>query len=119
MGYMSEGFARVVDGVVTGRRQRSELAAEIKNVTASRCREVRSLVDSLKASSGRRRSEVEALLDGFDKEDRDRAAAVRERLGSYALERRNAIAVWGGSPSGAQGFMRRGQSSKAPQSPMA
>ncbi len=185
MAKVAEGIARVADGIVTGRRQRSELAVEIRNAARSRRGEVRSLLESLKASRGRasrelateitkvtrtrhgevvsflaaaqasrgsasqayrreavvvtsgRRREIKALLtqfgrelsarrqrrlefaaaqhdkaaafmrdltsgvaalrDGFAKENRDRAAAIRERLGAYALDRRNAVAAWGGS----------------------
>jgi len=37
---------------------------------------------------------VAALRDGFAKEGRDRAAAIRGRFLAYALDRREAIAVW-------------------------
>lgn len=41
-------------------------------------------------------SSVAALLDNFDKEGRDRAAAIRERLAAYALDRREVVAIWHG-----------------------
>lgn len=185
MAKMAEDMAKMASGIAMGRSQRSELAVEIKGLTRRRRSEVRSLLDSLRASRGRasreqateikkatrtrhgevlsflageqasrgrasreyrreaiavtsgRRSEVKVLLtqfgreqiarrqhrqelaaaqrdkaaafmrdmtsgvaalrDGFAKKDRDRAAAIRERLGAYALDRRNAVAAWGGS----------------------
>lgn len=42
-------------------------------------------------------SGVAALLDGFDKLNRDRAMAVRERFAIYAADRHDAMAVWSGS----------------------
>jgi hypothetical protein len=45
-------------------------------------------------------SGVAALLDGFDKLNRDRAMAVRERFAIYAADRRDAMAVWCGSHKG-------------------
>jgi hypothetical protein len=41
-------------------------------------------------------SSVAALLDNFDKEGRDRAAAIRERFATYARDRREAVAIWQG-----------------------
>lgn len=41
-------------------------------------------------------SGVAALRDGFAKEGRDRAAAIRENLGAYALDRRNGLIAWMG-----------------------
>lgn len=41
-------------------------------------------------------SSVAALLDNFDKEGRDRAAAIRDRLAAYARDRREVVAIWHG-----------------------
>jgi hypothetical protein len=51
-------------------------------------------------------SGVAALRDRFVKDDRDRAAAIHGRLAAYALDRREAVAIWRGSP-------RRGQQAGA------
>lgn len=190
MAKVAEGTARVAAEISTARRQRSELAAEIKGETRRRYNDVRSLLDSLRAARvratrehaleakkitkarheevhslvkglkaargragheyqrdavatiGKRRGEVRVLLtrfrrelvvfrqhrrelsvaqreraaafmrgltsgvaslcDGFAKEGRDRAAAVRGRLAAYALDRRNAVAIWRGSDRAAR-----------------
>lgn len=185
MATVAEGFARVTDGITSGRQQRNKLAIEIKNATRNRRSEVRSLLQRMNASrvrasrehaaevkqatrarrgevqslmqglktargraireyrreaivvSNGRRSEVKALmaqfrrvrvarrqhfqelavaqrdkaaafmrdltnsvaalLDNFAKDGRDRAAAIRERLAAYALDRHEAVAIWRGS----------------------
>jgi hypothetical protein len=47
MAKVAEGIARVADGISMGRRQRSELAAEIKAATRSRRSDVRSFLESV------------------------------------------------------------------------
>ena len=41
---------------------------------------------------------VATFLDDLDKENRDRAIAIRKRLDAYALDRKDAVAVWRGKP---------------------
>jgi hypothetical protein len=53
MAKVAEGIARVASGIAMGRRQRSELAVEIKGLTRRRRGEVRSMLDNLRASRGR------------------------------------------------------------------
>ncbi|MGO9773098.1 MAG: hypothetical protein ACLPSW_26835 [Roseiarcus sp.] len=80
MAKVAEGVARIAAGIVIGRRQRSELAAEIKAATRNRHSEVRSLLVSLKTSRGKasreqateakramkaRHGEVHSLLQGL------------------------------------------------------
>jgi len=62
MAKVAEGMARVASGIAMGRRQRSELAVEIKGLTARRRGEVRSMLDNLRVSRGRatREQAVEA-----------------------------------------------------------
>jgi hypothetical protein len=62
MAKVAEGMARVASGIAMGRRQRSELAVEIKGLTRRRRGEVSSMLDSLRASRGRatREQAVEA-----------------------------------------------------------
>jgi hypothetical protein len=50
MAKVAEGIARVADGISMGRRQRGELAAEIKAATRSRCSDVRSFLKSVNMS---------------------------------------------------------------------
>lgn len=52
MAKMAEDMAHVASGIAMDRRQRSELAVEIKGLTRRRRSEVRSLLDSLRASRG-------------------------------------------------------------------
>jgi hypothetical protein len=60
MAKVAEGIARVASGIASGRQQRSKLAMEIKNATRSRRSEVRSLLESLKASRVRTTNEQAA-----------------------------------------------------------
>jgi hypothetical protein len=43
-------------------------------------------------------SGVAVFLDGLDKENRERAITIRKCLEAYALDRKNAVAVWRGKP---------------------
>ena len=53
MAKLAEGIARVADGISMGRRQRGELAAEIKATTRSRRSDVRSFLESVNTSRSR------------------------------------------------------------------
>lgn len=53
MANVAESMARVASGIATGRRQRSELAAEIVGLTRSRRGEVHSMLDSMRVSRSR------------------------------------------------------------------
>lgn len=100
MAKVAEGTARVAAEISTARRQRSELAAEIKGLTRRRHGEVRSLLDSLRATRVRatrehaleakkitkaRHEEVHSLLKGLK--------AARSRAGREY--QRDAIAIVG------------------------
>jgi hypothetical protein len=97
-----------------GREQRHEAVATIK----LRSNEIKSLLASCRRAMTARRqyrrerasaqraaaaefmrdltNGVATMLGGFAKDDRRRAAAIRERLAGYARERRAAIVAWRG-----------------------
>ena len=102
MAKLAEGIARVADGISMGRRQRGELAAEIKATTRSRRSDVRSFLESVNTSRSRasrdqatearkvtraRHSEVHSLLQGL-KTSRDRARPERQREAAAINSRR-------------------------------
>jgi hypothetical protein len=93
MAKVAEGIARVAGGIAIGRRQRSELAAEIKAATRSCRSDVRSFLESVNTSRGRatrdqaaeakkvamgRHGEVCSLLKGL-KASRGKATRVYQR----------------------------------------
>lgn len=103
MARVAEGMARVASGIAMGRRQRSELAAEIKGLARRRRSEVNSLLESLRASRGRatrdlaleakkvakvRHDEIHSMLKGL-KASRGRAGREyqREALGTGSKRR--------------------------------
>lgn len=64
-------------------------------------------------------SNVAALLDGFDRGDRERATVVRERLGAYALDRRDALAAWAEILHETPAAVRNVEASPRPAAPAA
>lgn len=106
MAKVAEGMAGVVGDIGMGRRQRSELAVEIKGFTATRRGEVRSLLDGLRVSRGRatrkqvveakklvmvRHGEVCSMLKGFQ------GVAWKGDVGVLkGRDRNKQQAAWGG-----------------------
>jgi len=115
MANIAEDMGRMADGIVAGRRQRSDLATAIKAATADRRRGVRSQLDGLHAARDRasrewlqsaaaarkgRHNDVKALMAQFGRERAARrqhavevATAQREKAAAFMRDLTSGVAA--------------------------